>query len=151
MTTIRLTREFSFEMAHALEGYDGLCRHLHGHSYKLFVTVSGTPCDDPQNPKYGMVMDFGDLKRIVNRLVVEPYDHALVLRQTPENLRLLEQVRAKWERVYLVDYQPTCEQMLIRFAGQIAAELPRGVQLAELRLYETEKSHATWRAEDNSR
>ena len=79
-------------MAHALEGYDGLCRHLHGHSYKLFVTVSGTPCDDPQNPKYGMVMDFGDLKRIVNRLVVEPYDHALVLRQTPANLRLLAQV-----------------------------------------------------------
>lgn len=149
MATIRLTREFSFEMAHALEGYDGMCRHLHGHSYKLFVTVAGTPCDDPQSPKYGMVMDFGDLKRIVNRLVVDRCDHALVLRQTPGNLRLLEQVREKWERVSLVDYQPTCEQMLIRFADRIAAELPDGVRLVELQLYETEKSHATWRAEDN--
>lgn len=150
MAMIRLTREFSFEMAHALEGYDGLCRHVHGHSYKLFVTVSGTPCDDPASPKYGMVMDFGDLKAIVNRLVVDPHDHALVLRQTPENMQLLEQVREKWERVYLVDYQPTCEQMIARFARQIAAELPEGVKLAELKLYETEKSHATWRAEDNN-
>lgn len=150
MATIRLTREFSFEMAHALEGYDGLCRHVHGHSYKLFVTVSGTPCDDPASPKYGMVMDFGDLKAIVNRLVVDPHDHALVLRSTPENKALLEQVREKWERVYLVDYQPTCEQMIARFARQIAAELPEGVRLAELKLYETEKSHATWRAEDNN-
>lgn len=149
MATIRLTREFSFEMAHALEGYDGLCRHVHGHSYKLFVTVAGVPCENPSNPKYGMVMDFGDLKRIVNELVVDRYDHALVLRQTPENMRLLQQVREKWERVYLVDYQPTCEQMLSRFAAQIAAALPKGVRLAELKLYETEKSHATWRAEDN--
>lgn len=149
MATIRLTREFSFETAHALEGYDGLCRHVHGHSYKLFVTVSGIPCDDPSSPKYGMVMDFGDLKRIVNELVVDRYDHALVLRRTFGNTELLERVREKWERVYLVDYQPTCEMMLSRFAEQIAAALPAGVRLAELSLYETAKSHAAWRAEDN--
>lgn len=149
MAIIRLTREFSFETAHALEGYDGLCRHVHGHSYKLFVTVSGIPCDDPSSPKYGMVMDFGDLKRIVNELVVDRYDHALVLRRTSGNTELLERVREKWERVYLVDYQPTCEMMLSRFAEQIAAALPAGVRLAELSLYETAKSHAAWRAEDN--
>ena len=149
MATIRLTREFSFETAHALEGYDGLCRHVHGHSYKLFVTVSGIPCDDPSSPKYGMVMDFGDLKRIVNELVVDRYDHALVLRRTFGDTELLERVREKWERVYLVDYQPTCEMMLSRFAEQIAAALPAGVRLAELSLYETAKSHAAWRAEDN--
>ncbi|WP_298064239.1 6-carboxytetrahydropterin synthase [uncultured Rikenella sp.] len=149
MAVIRLTREFSFEMAHALEGYDGLCRHIHGHSYKLFVTVSGTPSTDPSSSRYGMVMDFGDLKQIVNELIVDRYDHALVLRQTPENAGLLERVREKWERVYLVDSQPTCEQMIDQFARQIASALPEGVQLAELKLYETEKSHATWRAEDN--
>lgn len=149
MATICLTREFEFEMAHALEGYDGLCRHIHGHSYKLFVTVSGTPIDDPENPKYGMVMDFGELKAIVNRLVVERYDHALVLRRTEQHSALLEHVREKWERVYLVDYQPTCEQMIARWAPMIAAELPEGVRLVEVKLYETAKSHATWRAQDN--
>ena len=63
---IRLTKEFSFEMAHALAGYDGPCREIHGHSYKLFVTVRGIPEQNPNSPKFGMVMDFGDLKRIVN-------------------------------------------------------------------------------------
>ncbi|MDE5944482.1 MAG: 6-carboxytetrahydropterin synthase [Rikenella sp.] len=150
MARIRLTREFGFEMAHALEGYDGLCRHVHGHSYRLFVTVVGEPCEDPTSPRYGMVMDFGELKRIVNRLIVERYDHAFVLRETPQNGPLLEQIREKWERVYLVDYQPTCEQMLARWAVQIAECLPEGVRLAEVKLYETEKSHATWRAEDNT-
>ena len=61
MSYIRVTKEFSFEMAHVLEGYDGPCREIHGHSYRLFVTVAGTPCDDPANPKYGMVIDFGIL------------------------------------------------------------------------------------------
>lgn len=59
-TIIRLTKEFTFEAAHALEGYDGLCREIHGHSYRLFVTVKGTPCADESNPKFGMVMDFGE-------------------------------------------------------------------------------------------
>ena len=52
-------------MAHLLEGYDGPCRNVHGHSYKLEVTVIGTPLPDISNPKYGMVMDFGILKEIV--------------------------------------------------------------------------------------
>lgn len=149
MTIIRLTREFSFEMAHALEGYDGLCRHLHGHSYRLFVTIAGTPCADPGDPKYGMVMDFTDLKAIVNRLIVEPLDHSLVIRRTDTNGDFIETLRSHWGRVREVEYQPTCEKMIERFAQDISRELPATVKLVELRLYETEKSHATWLASDN--
>ena len=61
MAVIRLTKEFSFEAAHALDGYDGPCREIHGHSYRLFVTVKGTPAEDASNPKCGMVLDFGVL------------------------------------------------------------------------------------------
>ena len=53
-------------MAHALYGYDGLCKNIHGHSYKLFVTVQGNPINDPSHVKYGMVIDFSDLKKISN-------------------------------------------------------------------------------------
>ena len=56
MAVIRLTKEFSFEAAHALDGYDGPCREIHGHSYRLFVTVKGTPAEDASNPKCGMVL-----------------------------------------------------------------------------------------------
>jgi len=65
MSAIRLTKEFKWEMAHALLGYDGPCRNIHGHSYELVVTVIGVPSMRIDDPKLGMVMDFKDLKGIV--------------------------------------------------------------------------------------
>lgn len=149
MSQIRLTREFNFEMAHALHGYDGLCRNIHGHSYRFFVTVKGTPCHDPANPKLGMVMDFGDLKRIINTLIVDRYDHALVLQDVPQNEPLIQQMTQNWQRIQLTPYQPTCEMMLLDFATQIQNQLPENITLVELQLYETAKSKAHWKLEDN--
>ena len=133
---IRLTKEFSFEMAHTLAGYDGPCREIHGHSYRLFVTVRGVPVRDPQSPKYGMVMDFGDLKHIVGRLIVERYDHA-------------EAMRGTYTKIIVTPYQPTCENMVEDFARAIAAELPAGVELFSVKLHETATSFAEWYASDN--
>lgn len=151
MTTIRLTKEFTFEMSHALEGYDGACRQVHGHSYKLFVTVIGTPEADPNHPKQGMVMDFGDLKKIVNHTVIERYDHAFVIRKTDANETLAEAMKAHFGKVEAVDYQPTCENMIARFATAIQGELPAGIRLHSLRLYETASSFAEWYESDNPR
>lgn len=148
-TVIRLTKEFSFESAHVLEGYDGLCREIHGHSYRLFVTIKGSPCDDPNNPKYGMVMDFGELKRIVNEQILSRLDHSLVLRDSPRNRPLIEQFSERFDRIVRVDYQPTCENMLADFAARIGANLPSHVKLYALRLHETATSYAEWLAEDN--
>lgn len=149
MTTIRLTKEFSFEAAHALDGYDGPCREIHGHSYRLFVTVKGTPGEDPRDPKYGMVMDFGLLKRIVNEEVVSRFDHALVLRASASGDALRRLLADRFGNIVAVDYQPTCENMLADFARRIAARLPQGVRLHSLRLDETATSFAEWFAEDN--
>lgn len=149
MSVIRLTKEFSFEAAHALDGYDGACREVHGHSYRLFVTVKGEPCADERNPKLGMVMDFGQLKRIVNEQVVSPLDHAFVLRRNEANATLYETLRERFGRIVLVDYQPTCENMLADFARRIRPELPAGVTLHALRLHETATSFAEWYAQDN--
>ena len=141
MAAIRLTKEFSFEMAHTLAGYDGPCREIHGHSYKLFVTVKGEPVADAAEPKYGMVMDFGELKRIVGRLIVDRYDHALVMRAPADNGELLRPLRG--------NYQPTCENLVARFAAAIEKELPAGVELFSIRLHETATSFAEWFRSDN--
>ena len=85
MAVIRLTKEFAFESAHALENYDGACREIHGHSYRLFVTVKGSPIEDRCSPKCGMIMDFGDLKRIVNDQIISSMDHSFVLRRSQDN------------------------------------------------------------------
>ena len=138
-------------MSHALEGYDGACRNIHGHSYKFFVTVAGTPADDDKNPKNGMVMDFGDLKRIVNERVIQRYDHAFVARLTDGNHSLLEEMKKYYGKVEMVDYQPTCENMIIRFAEDIMAGLPAGVRLYSLRLHETATSCAEWHNDDQNR
>ena len=146
---IRLTREFSFEAAHALEGYDGKCREIHGHSYRLFVTVIGEPITDENSPKLGMVMDFGDLKRMVNGEIVERLDHAFVMRRTAHAENLKAALAGDFRNIVLVDYQPTCENMLIDFATRLCKALPEGVNLHSLRLYETAKSYAEWVAEEN--
>ena len=149
MTKIRLTKEFSFEAAHLLGGYDGACREIHGHSYRLFVTVRGIPICEDANPKSGMVMDFGLLKRIVLEEVTEQLDHAFIVRRTPDNDSLLSAFAARFDRIVQVDYQPTCENMLADFASRIARRLPPSVELFALRLHETATSFAEWYAEDN--
>ncbi len=148
MAKIRLTKEFSFEAAHALGGYDGPCREIHGHSYRLFVTIKGEPSTDPMNPKQGMVMDFGVLKKIVHEEIISRFDHALVLRSTADK-ELLKLLTAQFDNLIEVDYQPTCENMLDDFSHRIIGRLPEGVTLHSLRLHETASSYAEWFAEDN--
>jgi len=88
MAKIRVTKEFNFEMAHALYNYEGPCRNIHGHSYRLFVTVKGTPIKDVKHPENGMVIDFSKLKKIVKENIINIFDHSLVLYYNKQNKQL---------------------------------------------------------------
>jgi 6-pyruvoyltetrahydropterin/6-carboxytetrahydropterin synthase len=135
-------------MAHALKGYDGPCRNIHGHSYELVVTVSGVPVNDRSSPKLGMVMDFGHLKTIVRDEIVTEFDHALVLNKDSAN-EFFPQMNDLFGKLILVDYQPTSENLLIDYAARIKGKLPKGVELISMRLHETVTSYAEWFAADN--
>jgi len=147
MNNIRITKEFSFEMAHALYGYDGPCKNIHGHSYRLSVTVIGQPIKDPSHVKHGMVMDFTDLKAIV-KPIIDQLDHATILNAESPHKQLSEK-NLLFEKLVLVNYQPTCENMLVDIATQIKKQLPENIELHHLRLQETATSYAEWFAEDN--
>lgn len=110
---MRITKEFNFEAAHILPWHKGLCQNLHGHSYKLFVTIEG-----PLN-KNGIIMDFGDLKKIVQKKIIDKYDHS-----------------------YLNNYfeNPTCEIMVRKFLSILKSSLR--VETITVRLYETATSCA---------
>ena len=149
MATIRITKQFSFETGHALYGYDGKCKNVHGHSYKLSVTVIGTPIDDSTNVKYGMVIDFGDLKKIVKEEIVDQFDHATVFNQNTPHIELANELKSRDHHVILVDYQPTSENMVVDFAERITSRLPQNIQLFSLKLQETETSFAERFASDN--
>ncbi len=151
MDRVRITKQFTFETGHALFGYDGKCRNVHGHSYKLSVTVIGHPIKDAKHVKHGMVMDFGDLKAIVKREIVDVFDHATVFNKNTPHVHLAQTLKNEGHNVLLVDYQPTSECMVIDFAKTISAHLPEHIQLFSVKLQETETAFAEWVAADNSK
>ena len=149
MSTIRITKRFSFETGHALYGYDGKCRNVNGHSYKLFVTVIGHPISDTTHVKLGMVIDFSDLKVIVKNKIVDVFDHATVFNKNTPHVELAKELSDRGHNVLLVDYQPTSEMMIIDFANVIKQELPSHIKLHSLKLQETDSSYAQWFASEN--
>lgn len=149
MAAIRVTKEFTFEMAHALLGYDGSCKFVHGHSYGLSVTVIGNPIANTADPKLGMVIDFGDLKKIVKETVVDTFDHALVLNSKTPHEHFKES-KELFDKLIVVDFQPTSENLVADFANKISEKLPDSMRLFSLRLRETGTSYAEWFASDNA-
>jgi len=148
MNKIRITKQFDFETAHALYGYDGKCKNIHGHSYHLHVTVIGTPIDDLSNSKNGMVLDFGDLKKLVKEEIVDVFDHTTILNGKSPHKELAQTLKDNAHRIVLVDYQPTSENMLFDIADRIKKQLPNHASLHSLKLFETASSYAEWFAED---
>jgi len=146
---IRITKQFNFETAHALYGYDGLCKNVHGHSYKLDVTVIGNPIDDTSDKKNGMLIDFSELKKIVKKKIVSVFDHSIILNVTSPHKDLADNLEEKGHKVVRVNYQPTCELMILDFSKIISNELPSNIKLYSLKLRETETSYSEWYAEDN--
>jgi len=148
MAQIRVTKEFKFEAAHALLGYDGLCKNIHGHSYILYVTVIGKPIENINDTKLGMVYDFGDLKFIVNNEIVKKFDHSIILNKRAETANF-EGLTEMFSRKHYTEYQPTCENMVIDFVEKIKKHLPKEIKLYSVRLYETATSYAEWVSTDN--
>lgn len=143
---IRVTKIFEFEAAHALDCHDGKCSNIHGHSYKLHVTVLGEPNHIKGNPKDGMVIDFSDIKEIVKSMVVGPFDHALVLEKDSPYLN--EDLK-KRQKLILYDIQPTAENMIIDMVNRIQSKMPPTIHLLSVKLYETASSFAEWNSYDN--
>ena len=149
MPNIRITKKFRFEAAHALYGYDGKCKNIHGHNYNLFVTVIGVPVNESSNVKCGMVMDFDDLKKIVKSEIINEFDHSVIFNKNSPHKELADELIKSGHKVILADYQPTIEEMIIDFAKRISSKLPAEIKLHSLKLEETETSYSEWFAADN--
>ncbi len=148
MPKIRVTKKFHFEMAHSLHNYDGLCKHIHGHSYKMDVTLIGEPKNEANASKDGMVIDFGDLKKMVKSEIIDRFDHAYMVpaRYSAEQI---ERLKESTDRLIIVDFQPTAENILVYIAEILQQHLPPHVELFSIRLSETATAYAEWFASDN--
>lgn len=143
---IRVTKGFKFEMAHALHGYDGLCKNIHGHSYRLWVTIRGEIKNEKGHKKDGMLMDFEVIKQIVKPEIIEKYDHSLVLNANSPHIEI---DLSAFEKVFYLPFQPTSENLVNEFAKLIKSNLPKNVELLKVLLSETRTSFAEWNLEDN--
>ena len=143
---IRITKAFKFEMAHALYGYDGLCKNIHGHSYRLWVTIRGEIKNEKEHKKDGMVMDFDVMKKIIKPEIIEKYDHSLVLNVNSPHAEI---DFSAFEKVFYLPFQPTSENLVNDFAKLIKSNLPENVELLKVVLSETATSFAEWNLEDN--
>ena len=144
--TIRITKEFKFEMAHALHGYDGLCKNIHGHSYRLWVTIKGEVRNENGHVKDGMVMDFAELKEIIKPEIIDKYDHSLVLNANSPHASI---DLSAFEKVFYLPYQPTSENLVMDFATIIQSKMTKRIILCKVVLSETATSFAEWNLEDN--
>ena len=132
MAYISITRKFEFESCHFLNDDFGACARMHGHSYKLEVTVRGVPENN------GMITDFGNLKILVKEIIIDQLDH--------NNLNLI-----KDENGRIIFKQPTAENMVMWIVTKLTEALSlspvmHGCTLQHVRLYETSNSHADWDA-----
>lgn len=131
----RVTREMSFCYGHRLLNYDGKCRHLHGHNGRLVVTLEA-----PELDARGMLVDFSDIKRTLQRWVDETLDHNLLL---CEGDPILPTLQERGERVYVMPCNPTAEN-IARLIFERGREF--GLPIVEVKLWETENCHATYSA-----
>lgn len=140
---LQVTKIFHFETAHAIHGYSGACRNIHGHSYELFVTVSGKEDGNKYIGGTGFVVDFKELKNCVNDSAVKLLDHKLVL---SKNFLKQNPFLEKTENLVVWEVEPSAENILIFIKDNILKVLPANIYLERLKIYETRDSFAEWQA-----
>ena len=140
---LTLTKIFHFEMAHAIHGYSGSCKNIHGHSYELHVTVSSATNEADFIPAPGFLIDFKEIKKLVTELVINRLDHQLVLSQ--DYVKINKKSYSSSENLISFDAEPTAENLLIYIRNLLKKKLPENVRLTHLKLFETKDSYAEWR------
>ena len=143
---ISVTKIFNFEMAHALYNYEGQCANIHGHSYILYVTVISSKKGENELIPPGFVVDFKELKQIVNSKIIALFDHKLVLSR--EYINSLEP-HISFNNLFQFGAEPTAENLLLFISKELIDSLPANVSLHSLKLFETGNSYAEW-VNDNS-
>ncbi len=138
----RLKVESSFDSAHFLKNHDGACANIHGHRWKV-IAVLGKRELIQKGPKEGMILDFSDLKRDLNRLTGE-FDHAFVIQKGSLQPATVEALEGEGFRLVFVDFRMTAEQIAKYFFDSLKA---LGHPVVEVEVYESPKNCAIYQSE----
>lgn len=138
---ITITKIFRFEAAHALYQYQGPCANVHGHSYELHVGVTTAHNEADYIKGSGVIFDFKDLKALVQDAILRHLDHKLILSKAYLAAHPTIDQR---DNVYVLEAEPSVENLLLFCKKEITKMLPVPVQLVSLKLAETRDSYSDW-------
>ncbi|MEN9684876.1 MAG: hypothetical protein RLZZ28_662 [Bacteroidota bacterium] len=138
---LQVTKIFRFETAHAIHGYNGHCKNIHGHSYVLHVTVAMAGHNSGFIESPGFIIDFKDLKQYVNEKVISRFDHQLIL---SEAFIKANPTVAESENIHIWKVEPTAENILLHIRNELQQVFPPEVVLHKLTIFETSDSYAVW-------
>jgi 6-pyruvoyltetrahydropterin/6-carboxytetrahydropterin synthase len=137
---ISITRRLEFDSGHRIPNHDGQCRHLHGHRYAIEVTLTGEVADHPGKADDGMVLDFGDIKRLTNQYVVDLWDHAFLVAKEDESLVAFLASLPNHKTV-IMEHVPTVENLANAAFAILQPVFTKAfggrLELSSIRLYET--------------
>ncbi len=137
---LSITRRLEFDSGHRIPNHDGQCKHLHGHRYAIEITLTGEVADHPGKADDGMVLDFGDIKRLANQYVVEPWDHAFLVAKEDAGLVAFLGTLPNHKTV-IMEHVPTVENLAhaaFTILKPIFSKAFGGrLELSMIRLYET--------------
>ena len=122
MSKIRITKKFRFEALMLCMAMTENVK-IYMVNYKLFVTIIGEPISNKSDVKFGMVMDFDDLKKIVKSEIINEFDHSVIFNKNSPHKELADELIKNGHKVILANYQPTIEEMIIDFAKRISSKL----------------------------
>ena len=141
---LQITKIIRFEMAHAIAGYEGACKDIHGHSYELHVTVSNTNIQaDKYIPAPGFILDFKELKKHIQTTVTDELDHKLIL-SAGFLKNNTDRTNSFLKNLLVWEVEPTAENLLVFIRLRLNEVLPDNIRLTRLRLYETKDSYSEW-------
>lgn len=134
---ITVTKTVKFDAAHVLTNHQGLCKNLHGHTYRVDVSVAQA-ADDGRD----MVIDFKDLKAIANEVICDRFDHAFIYNtESAGEKEIAAVVEKNGMRTVAIPFRSTAENLAKMFYGDLKPRIPG---LSSIRVWETADSCAEY-------
>lgn len=128
-------------MAHAIHGYSGACKNIHGHSYELHITVGAATQNEDYIPAPGFLIDFKEIKKLITESVIKKLDHQLLL---SEEFLQENKSFSPAENLVVFEAEPSAENLLIHIRTMLRKQLPENIRHIQLKLFETKDSYAEW-------
>lgn len=136
---LTIAKKIKIDYSHALYNYVGKCNNIHGHTSTIICYFNGE-----QDNNTGMIIDFGILKNILNKVIVDRFDHSLILNSSESNY-FIEFMKIRSKKIVTLPFEPTAENFVKYIATELQKEIEKyNIRLVKIELYETENNFVVY-------